>query len=142
MIDHTNCEFCQLVSSSRLIGLEHLADTPHEAYFRGISVALEFWPILTTLELAIRNSFSDRLIDKYGLGVFNTGHNVFSISQINQIERCKAMLTKRGKAEATFNDLVSNLNFGFWTQLVTKQYESRLWAPMLKSCFNTSVARD
>jgi hypothetical protein len=142
MTDHSTCEFCRLVSRQRLTGLEHLARSPHQAYFKGISVALEYWPVLTTLELAIRNSFSARLFDGFGSVLFETETKFFSKPQVIQIERCKELLSKRGRNQPSINDLVSNLNFGFWTQLVTKQYESRLWSPYLKDCFVSPAARD
>ena len=142
MTDHSTCEFCRLVCKPRLAGLEHLAESPHQAYFKGISIALEFWPVLTTLELAIRNSFSARLLDGHGSELFKTDAKIFSTPQVLQIQRCKEQLSKRGKKQPSTNDIVSNLNFGFWTQLVTKHYESRLWSPLLKNCFVTPAARN
>ncbi len=92
---------------------------------------------LQNIELIVRNSFYRVIANKYGKDwIFEKRYllqgrdksNDLLIKQINSV-----IESKRGNIDS--NDLISNLNFGFWTNLLDSNFEVFFWRPCLRILF-------
>lgn len=92
---------------------------------------------LQNIELIVRNSFYNVIVDKYGRDwIFEKKYLLqgrdrnsdILIKQINSI-----IESKRGNINS--NDLISNLNFGFWAMLLDSNFEVFFWRPCLRVLF-------
>ena len=99
-----------------------------EYYQLNTQIAESFYPLLSNLEIVLRNAI----------------HNSFSIhfkntnwqAQVNypelqdQINIAKSKISA-SKNQITIDKLVSELTLGFWTSLFNKNYAKDYWKPLM-----------
>lgn len=122
----------KLLSGKRLSTYYNLFLTDKEKaieYYRlNIQISESFYPLLSNLEIVLRNSI----------------HNSFTIhfksadwfSQFKQPELFDQVNIAKRKILATHNHMtpdkvVAELTFGFWTALFNKQYAKGFWKPLM-----------
>ena len=108
----------------------------HELYLREIQLALSRWPLIRLIEVALRNKISLQLESRFGEDFFlGQPKELFSGEQFRLREAQRACRT------LSRSEVVRNLPMGFWMLLLSKKYESTLWAPALRHCFSGWAGR-
>ena len=102
-----------------------------ELYIWNSRIAAAFLALLGDVEVVIRNAWHEQLIR---LSTSLNGSdfwfdNQFGLLRENSVQHiedaCKRILRQQRRPVA--NQLVAELNFGFWRFLVAKQYRTTLW---------------
>jgi hypothetical protein len=88
--------------------------------------------VLQPLEIAFRNSLHRTLGQGIGLDWYERAP--FRQAELDSIEDAKNKILHRSDA-ITPSRIVAELNFGFWTFLVSSEYEKKLWVPHLHKAF-------
>lgn len=99
-----------------------------KAYSYNLLLAEAMVPLLNVLEIALRNSINNHLIQLYGRSDWWelwVGDPNFSW-QNKEIKNTKAKLIKRHETQ-TPDKIVAELTFGFWNSLFNSQFQSILW---------------
>jgi hypothetical protein len=120
------CEFCAIISKPKLTSLAELSENPHIAYFTSLKAAMELWPLLSLIELSVRNTFSGALVGAFGIEFFQTDLGILTSKHLKRFP-----WFHHPERASNPNDVISSLTMGFWTDLTGKRYESRIWAPIL-----------
>ncbi|MFI7504289.1 hypothetical protein ACIBVL_38590 [Streptomyces sp. NPDC049687] len=103
------------------------------------------------VELAVRNALHDCLVTKYGrpdwwtVAPLNKGGKRLVDSarakcELNEEERAREQ--GRPKRPVTVNDVVTELSFGFWKNLLMSRYDRAFWVPTLHKAFPNAGRRD
>jgi hypothetical protein len=91
------------------------------------------YPPLQGLEIALRNAIHEAATVAFGTPYwFDQGHVLPGDS--DPITQAKVALTRRQKPLDP-GRIVAELNFGFWTTLLDRRYEQRLWPRLLRATF-------
>ncbi len=115
-----------------------------ELYIWNAKLSENFYFLLQTLEVSFRNAIYASFCDKF------PNDNLFFIDETNPREHyrknkeyhsveCWKMLCKvkyelsKGDMIVSDGKIIAELNFGFWTHLMSNHYEMRLWRPIIKS---------
>ena len=90
------------------------------------------YPVLQGVEVTLRNSIHKAASEKFG----NAGwlDSVLVDPEKRQLENARENLQSRGK-DTVPDNLMSELNFGFWAGLFHHRYEGIFWPQMLRSVF-------
>ena len=110
-----------------------------ELYRWNASVSAAMFKVLSVVEVGLRNALDtsiscelsggkDWLVDYMSVDI---GLNAHTKSKIAETSRQVSLRS----GTATHSRLMSELNFGFWTYLLAKNYESVLWTPALRHAF-------
>ena len=102
-----------------------------DLYIWNSRAAAAFLGLLGDVEVVIRNAWHEQLIQlSTSLNGsefwFDNQFGLLRENSILHIEAARHRLLKRGRAPA-MNQLVGELNFGFWRFLLAKQYRTTLW---------------
>lgn len=98
-------------------------------YKANMLISESFYPILSVLEVGLRNSIDTQLARRYGEEnrYESTAFvSVVSNFQTKRISEARASILKAQK-EITTGRIVSELTFGFWTSLFDTKFELTLW---------------
>lgn len=102
-------------------------------YSHNIKISQAIYPELCTLEIILRNSI-DRVLKKYISETWmedELNNNVLlDSSEFKTLEKVYNDLKDDCRASSkdfTIGKVVANLNFGFWTNLCVKKYNSKIW---------------
>ena len=117
-----------------------------ELYDLNVKVSESFYALLCYFEVFLRNFCNEKLIKEIGENWFDNkilkGNNKNkSQKTIEEIEKTKSKIIKYKQEKKIINyiptnaDIVSNLEFGFWSNLFCANYENTIWAPYLKQIF-------
>ena len=117
-----------------------------ELYDLNVKVSESFYTLLCYFEVFLRNFCNEKLIKEIGENWFDNkflkGNNKNkSQKTIEEIEKTKSKIIKYKQEKKIINyiptnaDIVSNLEFGFWSNLFCANYENTIWAPYLKQIF-------
>lgn len=100
-----------------------------ERYSYNIKISQAFYPVLSILEIALRN--------KINAAIEQTLKPDWLLEEINKQDilrdkEYKILIVAKNKLEKsnksiTKGHLISELSFGFWVHLCTKTYKTRLW---------------
>lgn len=95
--------------------------------------------LLGHVEVVIRNAMHQELAhwnsEKFGnSNWFDNHHGLLMPKAMSDIAVANERLKRRNR-ERTGDRIVSELNFGFWRFLLTKQYKTTLWPTALKNAF-------
>ncbi len=99
---------------------------------------------LHCVELAVRNALHDCLVGAYGrpdwwsmapLNVGGKGLVAKAHRNCEANEEQRAKERKRRKRPVTVDDVVTELNFGFWVNLLVSRYDRLFWVPTLHKAF-------
>jgi hypothetical protein len=112
-----------------------------ETYKLNIQICGALSELMLLLEVLLRNAIDKKMREKISLNW--TEYNILSNRHKEQIIEAKKRWEKRhpNNETITIDDIVSHLEFGFWTHLFTKNYATFLWYPALQYCFPSAPKR-
>jgi len=122
-----------IFSENRLNAYKFSSDDDYsvllERYSYNIKISQAFYPLLSILEIALRNKINEAIektlkpnwllkeINKQDI-LHNKEYQIL-IAAKNKLERINKSVTK--------GHLIAELSFGFWIHLCTKSYKTKLW---------------
>ena len=96
-------------------------------YSKELNNVKESFIYLHFLEIFLRNRISEEFQNRFGEWVFEESFLVY----LKDIERKKIedvkIKLRRSKKEENIDNVVSNLNLGFWVNLFHKNYRTSIW---------------
>ena len=98
-------------------------------YRANILISEAFYPLISILEIGLRNGVNNQLIKKFnGNDWFETKDfiKIASSFQIETISKARNSILQE-KKEITSGRIIAELSFGFWTSLFDARYEMTLW---------------
>jgi hypothetical protein len=107
---------------------------------RNTRLASQFYGPLQGLEIALRNAIHRLLSARYGPDWYDRLSGL-SYPLPDKLSEAKASIARKGKLVSP-GRVVAELSFGFWTALLAKRYEKRLWVPHLHRAFPHAIVRD
>ena len=127
------------LSKERLAGYRlAAADTPRQVvgrYLWNDALCTSVYSSLHFLEVSFRNHVHDALAGWVGLPAwYDATPSFLSQREAVVIRETKASLTHRAVPPIP-GRVVAKLNFGFWTSLLSAEYEQKLWPRLLKPVF-------
>lgn len=124
----------------------HDLDRSIQLYEWNAALSGAFYEVLADVEVIVRNSIhavmtSWSIENGFGPNCFDNAHEMFDESALRDIAKSEARMRRRG-LEPSPSRMVTELNFGFWRYLLTKRYETTLWAVGLWKAFPNSPLRN
>ena len=123
-----------------------------ELYNLNIKIGKNFYPLLSYFEIILRNVINNKLIEKVGENWFDNkniiiGNNpIKSRKTLEKLNETKNNIYENKKFienyKITNSDIVSNLSFGFWVNLLSANYENNIWQPYIKYIFKGFKRKD
>ena len=118
-------------------------DKAIELYNYNIEVSKQFYSLLSYFEIILRNVCNNKLIKEVGEFWFDNRNVVIgdnpnkSRKTLEKINETKNIIIERyGKGYKIKNrDIISNLSFGFWVNLLSSNYNNNVWRPYLRHVF-------
>ncbi|MFE1288781.1 hypothetical protein [Streptomyces sp. NPDC058751] len=113
-------------------------------YWWNVEASAALYGPLQCVELAVRNAMHDCLVAKYGrpdwweaapLDVRGKQLVEKARAKCKQNEERRAEEQRRPKRRVTVDDIVTELNFGFWATLLVKRYDRTFWRIALHEAF-------
>ena len=98
-------------------------------YKANIEISEAFYPLLSVLEIGLRNNIDNQLKRRFGeVNWFDNSEFIKIISrfQIDKISEARSTIL-REKKTITSGRIISELSFGFWTSLLDSKFERTLW---------------
>ena len=98
-------------------------------YKSNILVSEAFYPLLSILEIGLRNSIDTQLTIRFGDKNWFENREFIKIAsrfQIDRISDARSNILSE-KKEITSGRIISELSFGFWTSLFDTKFEMTLW---------------
>ncbi|MEO7210890.1 MAG: hypothetical protein ABIY35_08085 [Chitinophagaceae bacterium] len=122
----------KVLSEKRLSTYYNLFPTDKEKaieYYRlNIQISESFYPLLSNLEILLRNSIHNSFSIHYkSADWFSQFKQPELFDQVNIAKR--KILT--GQNLMTTDKVIAELTFGFWTSLFNKQYAKDFWKPLM-----------
>ena len=98
-------------------------------YKINIEISESFYPLLSILEIGLRNNIDFQLKRKFNDDNWYENPEFIKIASRFQIDRVSEARNSilRGKKEITTGKVISELSFGFWTSLLDSKFEKTLW---------------
>jgi hypothetical protein len=98
-------------------------------YKANIEISESFYPMLSILEIALRNNFDFQLKRKFENDNWFENPEFIKIVSRFQIDRVSEARNNilREKKSITTGKIISELSFGFWTSLLDSKFEKTLW---------------
>ncbi len=98
-------------------------------YKSNILVSEAFYPLLSMLEIGLRNSINFQLTKRFNDKNWFENREFVKIASRFQIDRISDARTNilLDKKEITSGRIISELSFGFWTSLFDTKFEMTLW---------------
>lgn len=106
-------------------------------YEWNLAVSGAFYEALGVLEVVLRNAVCEQLVAHHGTQVghwYDDPLGVFSDRAADDIAAARKRVAKMGRGESP-GRVIAELNFGFWTFLFARRYESTLWTSYLRHSF-------
>lgn len=113
-------------------------------YWWNVDASAALYAPLQCVELAVRNALHDCLVREYGQSDWWTpaplnkrGKELVDKARANceRNEEQRAVERQRPKRLVTVDDVVTELNFGFWANLLVRRYDRVFWVPTLHKAF-------
>lgn len=108
-----------------------------EYYQLNTKISESFYPLLSNLEITLRNSIHKSFSVRFGSE--NWFENVIFQELTDQINIAKSKIIKN-KQLLTSDKIVAELTFGFWTSLFNKQYAILFWKPLMYAFKELDIA--
>lgn len=102
-------------------------DKAIQLYKLNIELSESFYPILSILEVSLRNAINQKLSEHFKDPFWFK--NNLPIDFLPFVSEATQKLTKERKT-ITADKIVAELNFGFWNRLFSRNYTSILWKPL------------
>jgi len=102
-----------------------------ESYLMNIRVSQKFYPLLSFVEIGLRNSINKQLIFYFTEDWYNN-ENLLKLlrdEERNRIKNAIQRLNEKG-SQIRAGKVVAELTFGFWSSLFDKHYNSSLWGKL------------
>lgn len=99
-----------------------------EYYQLNTQISESFYPLLSNLEIALRNSIHKSFSLRFGTESWF--ENIIFQELKDHVNIAKSKITK-SKQFLTNDKIVAELTFGFWTSLFNKQYAQLFWKPLM-----------
>lgn len=125
------------LSPSRLdsYGQDHAEEVVILArYLLNSALSEALYPLLQSLEICLRNEIDRVISDKHGADWITAPADFLNWREQRQIARAKLNL-KKNKLPLSRDNLIAEMNFGFWTTLLDVRYERSLWQSLLGKSF-------
>lgn len=123
----------RIISNERLqpylIHHENNQEKALQHYKSNILVSEAFYPLLSMLEIGLRNSIDFQLKKRFNDKNWFENHEfirIVSRFQIDRIAEARINILSE-KKEITSGKIISELSFGFWTSLFDTKFEMTLW---------------
>jgi len=123
----------RIISNERLGSylIHHQADLDKAMlhYKSNILISESFYPLLSVLEIGLRNSIDYQLTKRFNDRHWYENMEFIRIAtrfQIDRISDAKSNILSE-KKEITPGRIISELSFGFWTSLFDVRFEMTLW---------------
>ncbi|MBB6004010.1 hypothetical protein [Arcicella rosea] len=103
-------------------------------YHLNIMVSESFYPILSILEVSLRNSLNRELTTFFGTENWHLEIELIPTlnSLTNDINTAKKHILNRNES-ITASKVTAELTLGFWVKLLNTKYEQILWKPLRKA---------
>ncbi len=102
----------------------------HDHYLLEMLEARAKWPLINLIEVALRSRMSHQLDLRFGTDFFVSEPRQLMSGEIRRLRDAQA-----DSPVVTKFEVIKRLPMGFWLQLLSKKYESILWAPALWHSF-------
>lgn len=134
------------LSESRFEAYRTHSDESLEAvlgrYRWNLALCMALYPALGLLEVSLRNNLHGALARYYETDAwYDLTPEKLAPREQDSIKQAKNELRKQGKREEP-DRLVAELNLGFWTSLLSKEYEQQLWPRLLIPAFPQMPRRE
>ena len=124
----------RLFSSNRLNSYKYnsndSASIVLERYLYNIEVSKSLYPLLSILEISLRNRINEAIeaviMQNWLLKEINQ-QNILLSNEHNKLLEAKQKLINKGHKNICKDDLIAELSLGFWIHLCTKKYKTMLW---------------
>jgi len=103
-------------------------------YLRNTALSESLYSPLQGLEILLRNALGDKIRGKYGEKWFDNPNFPLDYRQKQILEKSKSELNRRN-IELTHGRMLAELNYGFWTGILGRRYETTLWRPLFHKAF-------
>lgn len=98
-----------------------------ECYVWNIQLAESFYPVLSVLEVALRNAVHTALSNHTGSNFwFGT---ILHPQKRQNIDELISRIAARQGAQPTADKVISEITFGFWPSLFSRRYNTLWWQP-------------
>lgn len=101
-----------------------------EYYIANIMISQVFYPILSTIEITLRNAidatFKNLLGDNW-LEQEYQHNNILHKKDYDKFKIAYEKIKDKYKSKFTTGKVIAELHFGFWTTLCSKSYNDRIW---------------
>lgn len=103
-------------------------------YRWNVALCMALYPLLGCLEVALRNHLHEAVARYIGTPRWYEDPSLLKVSEQGQVAQARKKLLER-KRPVEPNRMVAELNFGFWTGLLRREYEQILWPRLLAAAF-------
>jgi hypothetical protein len=117
------------ISSARLLRYRSpMGDDLETAvnYLWNMALAESLYCSLNAVEIALRNTIHDTLPAHFGVPIWYDRAGLLEPYQANEVAGMKKRIISYGNP-VTPDRVVSELNFGFWVTILSRNYDSRFW---------------
>jgi hypothetical protein len=108
-------------------------------YFWNIQLSEALYPALAALEIALRNAIHDSLSAAFGTPEWFYTPRLLEPRQLRDFSQARLSLYREHGNTPAIGLIVAQLNFGFWTTLLSTPYHGSIWnvrgAAHLKAAF-------
>lgn len=101
-----------------------------EYYIANIMISQAFYPILSTIEITLRNAIDTtfkNLLGENWLEQEYLNNNILHQQDYNKFKISYEKIQDKYKDKYTPGKVIAELHFGFWTTLCSKRYNARIW---------------
>lgn len=134
MAKQTESNLINLFSENRLNSYKYDANDDNsillERYLYNIEVSKALYPLLSILEISLRNRINQAIENTiqhdWLMKELNT-QNILLTGEFNKLQDAKQKLLKKGHKNFTKDDLIAELSLGFWVYLCGRKYKNTLW---------------
>lgn len=125
----------QYLSKARLVEYKIKLNTNDnstvlEHYIYNINLSKVFYYLLQNLEIVLRNAINNELLKIQAKWLFDS--NFLEENEIKKIKKAKEVIRK---PTVLHDDIIANLDFGFYARLFDSKYEKSIWHKILKKVF-------
>ena len=121
-----------------LVATQGHESTAESLYLWNMEVSSAFFETLGFLEVAVRNSFDAELQngqDSSKVDWLASQSPALGDKACQLIVQAKVHASRSRHVAPTRDNVISELNFGFWTAFTAKRFEISLWTPYLRHAF-------
>ena len=99
----------------------------YRLYKANIELSEAFYPVLSVLEICLRNAINEQLKQHFNDPLWFKNHLPKEFQHF--IKEAEQKTTAQNKT-VTADKIIAELNFGFWNRLFNRNYTGLLWKPL------------